>query len=50
MESSCIMEHGNNFSGSNFFGKIVIDTGKPSTEYRNSFIVLLFQSIELSKL
>jgi hypothetical protein len=50
MESSFIMEHGNNFSGLNFFGQIVIDTGKPSIEYRNSFIVLLFKGIELSKL
>jgi hypothetical protein len=43
------MEHGSSFSGSNFFGQIIIDTGKPPTEYRNSFIALPFQGIELSK-
>jgi hypothetical protein len=50
MKSSCIMEHGSNFSGLNFFGQIVINIGKPSTECRNGFIALPFQGIELCKL
>jgi hypothetical protein len=36
------MEHGSSFSGLNFFGKIVIDAGKPSAEYINNFIALPF--------
>jgi hypothetical protein len=34
----------------NFFGKIVINIGKNYTEYRNSFIALPSQGIELCKL
>jgi hypothetical protein len=36
------MEHESRFSGLNFFGKIVIGSGKTSTKYINSYIALPF--------
>jgi hypothetical protein len=44
------MEHGSSFRGLNLFRQIIIDVGKPSTEYKNGFIALSFQGIELNKL
>jgi hypothetical protein len=44
------MEHGNNFSGLNFLGKVVIKTGKPPTERRDSFIALPFYGIKFCKM
>jgi hypothetical protein len=50
MKSNGILEHGKNFSGLNFFGKIIINPGKPYTKSRSSFIALPFQGIEFCKL
>jgi hypothetical protein len=50
VNSSGILENGSSFSGLNFFGKIIINTRKPSTECENGLMALPFQGIELCKL